>query len=401
MHNILFTALLLPAWLSPQTGPDQGPWIEAVAGLISFDGRIDFTALVHTSELLQAGRLILEYDSSRSTFFPRKEEKVGGFLLSVEGNTLDPLPFPFTDVTYWWEVDLQSGTALVSPAQTRLYMDDRFAWRALPRVNLRLFWLEGGESDANDMADLALLSLGSISAELETPIPPLLTVVVYPRLADFHSAMGERVRGWEGAVSSPETATVILAAAPGAEGRAALATLLPHEIAHTLIAARWGSGYLSIPMWLQEGIAAGYEMEPRPEAESALREAADAGSLIPIHALCAIFPSEESGAMLAYAESKSFVAFLKNHYGISAIRNALAAYAGGADCGRGFEGITGRTLDELESDWRTTLSGGASGIPAAWALVLAGFAFLAAVLSVGLVVRRGVWATASGKGRGK
>ncbi len=389
MPSLLFASLFLFAGLIPPSGLRDGSWIEAFPGEMSFDGRLHFTAQVHTPETVLASRLVLEFDSSRYAFFPLKEATPDGYAFAVQDLAAAVLPFPFTDVTYWWEVDLQSGTALVSAARTFFYADDRFEWKTLPRNNLNLYWLEGDLEAANATADLALLSLGSISAELETPIPANLTVVQYPKLADFHAALGGRIRGWEGAVSSPGGSTVILAAAPGAEGRPALAVLLPHEIAHVLMAARWGSGYALIPQWLREGTAASYEMEPRPEFEVQLREAVADGRIIPIPSLCRVFPAEENPALLAYAESKSFVAFLKQRYGMPVLRNTLAAYAGGAECDQGIEAGTGKSLPDLVDDWLETFSDKSLFLSASWLLVIAGVALLTGVLVIRWTIRRG------------
>jgi hypothetical protein len=388
MHSLLFAALFFSAGWLPQSGIGNGPWIESFPGRMSFDGRLHFTAQVHTPETVLASRLILEYDSARYAFFPQREANPDGFALAVEGATAAALPFPFTDVTYWWEADLQSGSVLVSAAQTFFYLDDRFSWNELPRNNLNLYWLDGDLEAANDTADLALLSLGTISAELETPIPGRLTVVQYSKMADFQTALAGRIHGWEGAVSSPGDETIILAAAPGAEGRPTLAVLLPHEIAHVLMAARWGSGYASIPQWLTEGTAAGYEMESRPELEAQLKEAVADGSIIPIQSLCRVFPAEENPANLAYAESKSFVAFLKQQYGLAGLRNALAAYAGGAECALGIQAVAGKSLPDLESDWLDAFSDKSLYLSASWLLVIGGVVLLAGVLGIRWMIRR-------------
>ena len=143
MHSLLFAALFFSAGWLPQSGMDNGPWIESFPGRMTFDGRLHFTAQVHTPETVLASRLILEYDSARYAFFPQKEANPDGFALAVEGATAAALPFPFTDVTYWWEADMQSGSVLVSASQTFFYLDDRFAWNELPRNNLNLYWLDG------------------------------------------------------------------------------------------------------------------------------------------------------------------------------------------------------------------------------------------------------------------
>ena len=329
MHNLLLAALFLPVWLSPRAGLRDGPRVEPLTAEISFAGQIRFTAHVYASEPVSAGRLILEYGASRYAFFPREEEAADGFTLSVEGVTIDPRPFPFTGVVCWWEVDLRSGAALVSPAQSVFYYDDRFTWNKLNRNTLELFWMEGPPEAADDLADLALLSLGTISAELETPIPRKVTVAAYARLADFNAALGARIHGWEGAVSSPESATILLAAAPGAEGRTALVTLLPHEITHILIAARWESGYDLIPLWLLEGIAAGYEMEPRAEVELKLKEAASGGSRDP-HPIPVPGFSRRGGFGASGLRRKQIVCRIYQ----TTIRNRRHPQRAGALCGR-------------------------------------------------------------------
>jgi hypothetical protein len=399
MHPLAFASLFLSLWLSPTVGLRDGPWIETYPGGISFGGRLNFSACIHTSESISTSRLILEYGSSRYVFSPRQTESPDGYSLTAEEATVSQTPFPFSSGKYWWEADFPSGEILASPVQTFFYSDSRFSWNR-SEINKIILYSIGLAPDATgDIADLTLLSLGTVSAEWETPIPDSITLAVYPNQADFQSALGSRVRGWEGAVSSPEERVIIVAAAPGAEGRKTLAVLIPHEVTHVLLGAKWGAAYSSLPLWLAEGLASGYEMEPRPKAEQALMEAADAGTLISIRALCGVFPSMEGPALLAYAESKSFVTYLKGTYGLPAMRNAAAAYASGADCGRGIEDAIGKPLEDLESDWRVTLTGKSSWIPLPWAFVLAGAGLLGGlwILHYGVGRRRRVVVAEKGR----
>jgi hypothetical protein len=399
MQSLLLAALFMPVWMNPHVGLRSGPWIEPLWGILSIDGYMSFVAIFHATEEILESRLVLEYGSCRHVEYPYANTNIDAYWLSVTKTTSEGLPFLFTNVIYWWEVDLRDGNTIASEKQTLFFFDTRFKWKQFSKNNVTLYWWEGDPEAAEVAADLTLFSLGGISAELETPIPENITVVMYSWLTDLQSTMPDRLHGWEGAISDGKAGVILLAAAPGVEGRKTLAMLIPHEVTHILLVTGWGEAYDLFPFWLVEGIATGYEMEPWPKADLALREAVDAGSTIPIRALCAVFPVEEQAAMLAYAESKSFVAFIKEKYGLSAIRNAFAAYAGGADCNVGMEVSTGSGLEKLEADWMNTLSGSKSWIPSSWVIVLAGVIMLGGVLAVrGMIGRRNTTGPAD-KGR--
>lgn len=128
--------------------------------------------------------------------------------------------------------------------------------------------------------------------------------------------------------------------------------------------------------------------KPRSDADQLLRQAEGGNTLIPMAVLCRSFPSEEAPALLAYAESKSFVAFLRAKFGWAAIREALGDYAAGADCGSGFIKPTGKPIDMLEKSWRAGLTEKRDAVLTTWTLVLGAFALLAMVLAAGWILRR-------------
>jgi hypothetical protein len=104
--------------------------------------------------------------------------------------------------------------------------------------------------------------------------------------------------------------------------------------------------------------------------------------------LCRSFPTNERPALLAYAESKSFVAYIRTTYGLAALQKGTAEYAAGADCASGFVGSTGKSVDVLENSWRAWLNGRRGGMITTWTLVSGAFALLAGVLSAGWIIRR-------------
>jgi len=380
--------LFFPALLGPPGHRRDGPTVTPHDARVSFGQEMVFSATVQSDLPVRDAKLILEDSSSRSSAYPAAISAQDGYQISARRDLRADPVFPFSSVEYWWEILLSSGEKIVSEKQSLQYVDDRFSWQSLEKGRATVRWVEGDTRSAEDAADLLLLDLGTESADLATPVPAGAELYIYPRLADFHSGLGKLAFGWEGAVSDPASGIILIAAAPGAEGRESLAALLPHETVHILLGARWKEAYASLPLWLVEGTAAGYETEPRPEADSVLREAAKSGNLIPMATLCRSFPSEESSALLAYAESKSFVAYLRVTFGLASLRMGMEAYAAGADCAQGFVGSTGKSLNTLEAAWRESLSGRHPWAISTWSVVLGAGVLLAGVIIAGWILRR-------------
>ena len=389
MLNWLPLLLIVPALLGSPSALGGGPTVLPDPPRVTFGREMVFSAAVQAGEPVRTAELIFEDDSLHSSSYPVEVSDSDGITLSARRDLVSEPVFPFSTIAYWWRVTLDSGDTILSEKQSLVYRDDRFSWQMIQKGRATVRWVEGDRASAEDAADLLLLDLGTISADLETPIPENVAVYIYPRLADFHSGLGKLAHDWEGGVSDPAASIILLAAAPGAEGRQALAALLPHETVHLLLGARWKDAYASLPLWLVEGTAALYEVGSQPDADQAVQRAAKDGSLIPLATLCRSFPSDESPALLAYAESRSFVGYLRDTYGLTAVRRAMADYAAGAECGQGFSAATGKNIETLEKSWRTEVSAKPSGPLAAWAVVLGAFGLLAGVLAAGGIARRG------------
>jgi hypothetical protein len=82
------------------------------------------------------------------------------------------------------------------------------------------------------------------------------------------------------------------------------------------------------------------------------------------------------------------VAFLRQTYGLAAVRTAMESYAAGAACPQGWVGPTGKSVDALEASWRAQLSGKQGWMITTWSLVLGAAVLLGAVLAAGWVIRR-------------
>jgi hypothetical protein len=99
------------------------------------------------------------------------------------------------------------------------------------------------------------------------------------------------------------------------------------------------------------------ELYPNPDYPSALTLASQHDSLLPFDALCASFPADSAGASLAYAESDSFVRYLRDTYGNTGLVALTRAYADGLDCELGATRAVGTPLSQLDARWRESALG--------------------------------------------
>jgi len=142
---------------------------------------------------------------------------------------------------------------------------------------------------------------------------------------------------------------------PGAPGStrppAAPHRRAPHERTHWLTYKATGDQFAGVPLWLNEGLAI-MNQGARDSTYAALLAAArDARAFLPLASLCGTFPTESTGALLAYAQSESVVRYLRTSFGSEGVYHLLLAYAQGATCETGVQNGLDRSLPELEAEW--------------------------------------------------
>jgi hypothetical protein len=108
------------------------------------------------------------------------------------------------------------------------------------------------------------------------------------------------------------------------------------------------------------------ELYPNADYDRTLKDAAAQNTLIPLKDLCASFPADRGQAFLAYAEAQSFTDYLYRTYGSGSagLLSLITSYASGVDCERGPERALGVSLSSLEMDWRSSVLGQNTFLPA-------------------------------------
>jgi hypothetical protein len=160
----------------------------------------------------------------------------------------------------------------------------------------------------------------------------------------------------------------------GGEPANDLYSVLLHEMVHVVLGdleRLLAGGQRRLPRWLHEGLAqdlAGSFLLGGDE--SAVEFAARTDRLVPWGELADGFPRDTGEARAAYAQSASFLAFLRRTIGFDPIRRAIDSYLRGdaesldvALDRQGFGSFTLRTADwiiDLKSPWRVVASLGRS-----------------------------------------
>jgi len=341
---VVMAALLmgLPQQVRAQSGID----VSDVGVFDEFGQYVTFEARIQSPTPINSVALVFNDNFDESVRrFPANlgNDGIVTYRYDVTQNVLRP----FVTISFWFEVTLQNGQTLRSDNYRVQYMDDRF----------RVHWYEGDAAFGDALLDVSRRGLNAVNAIIPASSNMPLDVYVYASTSDLQSALFLGGESWQGGHANPKLGVVMLAITPSPSQSIDMETLIPHELAHVMLYRSVGKGYDSLPVWLSEGIASLAELYPNPDYDQALTTASQNGSLLPISDLCDTFPLDASRAYLAYAESQSFVRFLRDSYGTPALFSLTSAYADGLGCDQGVVRSLGTSLVSLDTRWRETVLG--------------------------------------------
>ena len=353
MRRFIFIIVMAVLLLGlPQQARAQSGIEVTDAGMsVEFGQHITFQARIQAPVPIVSATIVFNDNFDE---FPRRfpveigEDGVIAYRYDVVQNVLRP----FTTITYWFDVTLSNGQTFRSPNFSEQYIDNRFVWQQRTNEGLRVHWYEGDDAFGDALLDVARRSLNGINVLIPAPAEAPVDVYVYASAADLQNVLFLGGEEWQAGHANPGLGVAMVTITPGPEQSIEMETLIPHELAHVMLYRSVGNGYSALPVWLSEGIASLVELYPNPDYDQALRTASQNGSLVSIANLCDTFPPDASGAYLAYAESKSFVGFLRASYGAPALVQLASAYADGMSCEQGVVRTLGASLVDLDARWR-------------------------------------------------
>lgn len=215
--------------------------------------------------------------------------------------------------------------------------------------------------------------------------PRPFTVVAHLSEASLPPAARESLHG--------ETAGIALLTAErihlildrcGVEPPDDLRTVVRHEVVHILLYQHAGP---HVPRWFHEGLAQSLTGSTYLGArEEDLVFYARTGNLLRFSKLRHGFPRRPAALRTAYAQSFSFVAFLRRRVGLPALLGAAARCTPDRDYYDAFQQQVGRPLVLLEEEWVDYVK---TGSGAAWRVLLASCFGLSMVAALPLLVLAG------------
>ena len=220
----------------------------------------------------------------------------------------------------------------------------------------------GLERQAHWLADRAARDLARIAADLDgLPHPATVEIRLVEQTEQLSavSPPGRAAPRWAAGVAFPDLGVLALAMRRGGQQHD-LGKTLTHELAHLAL----GAAIPDAPRWLHEGFA----WQQAPEFDlgrlETLAGMAWFGGVRPLDQLERGFPAAEVPASRAYAESYDFVGFLATRGAWPdasddgdrwPFRRFLRALAGGAAMDDAAHDAYGVTMDELFTEWKSSL----------------------------------------------
>jgi hypothetical protein len=278
--------------------------------------------------------------------------------LDAQGNVVasydlreNPLPV-FSQVEYRFRVTPRGGEPYTSQSYEFFYEDNRFDWQTLGGEQFQVHWYSGDIVFAQDVLNTAQTGQMRAKSYLPVSLPQSIDIYVYSSAQDLQSTLNLSGQTWVAGHANTDLGAIMVSLPPGPEQQLEMERQIPHEIMHIMLFDTTGDAYTKLPAWFIEGLASIAELYPNPDYAVLLESAYQNNTLIPIAALCNVFPRDASSALLAYAESASFTRFIYEQYGTPGLEELRKQYATGLSCERGSEVALGIALNRLDFRWR-------------------------------------------------
>lgn len=267
---------------------------------------------------------------------------------------------------YYWSIEDSAGNKLDTPKQPFRVEDTSHPWQKLTNEKLSLNWYSGGAGFGKALFDNGISAMNFIQQDTNVAVDRQIQIWIYASRADFFRALEPGAAEWTGGRAFPDYLIVMINVEPSnlEWGKGATAHELTHQVIHAKIKSPLGD--LSMPHWVDEGLAVYYEGTPgQVDSQFAdpVKQAIKNDTLAPIRSLSGSFPADSRAAELAYGESWSVIDFIFRHYGKDKVAQLLQAFKTGGAYDDIFIKVLGVDTDGLENQWRADVGAKPRAIP--------------------------------------
>jgi hypothetical protein len=225
------------------------------------------------------------------------------------------------------------------------------SWLELRSQHFTMRYQEPEHKMASFLLQRAEKIRGAVLLDLDHTPPSPTLIYLAPTWEAFQEVQPQgQPPTWAVGTAYPAHNLIILRSPRGIKGgRTEVEEVLRHEYAHLVLASAL-QGH-EAPRWLDEGFTM---LQSRGWSISwtyILSRGVLSRALIPLAELADGFPLDQQQAQLAYAQSFSFVSYIKNEYGAEALARLIKGIALGLDTETALRVATGLGLRSLERGW--------------------------------------------------
>ena len=329
------------------------PVVGAPRASVNFLSAITFTGSATLTSEVARVELILELEGSTRSIVAdvnaiMKPGPVGlSYVLQTPGGAV----LPGTEISARFRLVLKDRSTVEGPATSVRYDDSRYSWETYQGQYVRVHYTEGGAAFGRRAAKIGDDAIRNVSALLGVTETDPIEFYVYADRTAFYDVLGPGTRENVGGEAHPEIRTLFANIGPEAIGDPWVGIVIPHELTHLVFDTAVRNPYHYPPRWLNEGVAVYLTEGYGPPDRAAMRDAVAGRTLMPLEALTGEFPTSREGFFLAYAECSSAVSFFVDHYGRDAMVALIRSYAEGVTDDEAFQMALGTDLAGFESTW--------------------------------------------------
>ncbi len=265
-------------------------------------------------------------------------------------DTADTTAVPMSPISYYWDVVDAQGVHYQSEMKTIRYEDTRYTWKVRQNDQVGVWWHDRPDSFGAVVFEIANKAVQRQRDLFQTDLEFPIIILIYNSSAEFAGWHGI-AHDWVGGESYSRYG-ITTQIVEFANDTGWLEDVIPHEISHLYFAQLTYNPVVSIPVWLNEGIAQYNEFSDNYWGLENVRSAAKNGDLISLTSLENGFGAfNEDRVRLAYNEAVSAVTYLVDTYGEGGLGDLLKAYKAGNPTAEAFLSALGVSPEEFEIGW--------------------------------------------------
>ena len=257
---------------------------------------------------------------------------------------------PMTPFTYYWDVVDSQGVHHQSETKTVRYEDTRYNWQELKNSKVWVLWHDQPDSFGKNIFEIANQAIQQQNSLFHSDLDYQIIILIYDDFDEFAAWHGI-AHDWVGGQSFPEFG-ITTQIVEDTSDQFWLEAVIPHEISHLYFEQVTYNPKVSVPVWLNEGVAQYNEFSTNSLALRNVRSSAQNEDLISLASLENGFGAfNEDRVHLAYDEALSAVTYLVAFYGEADLGALLKAYKQGITTNDAFRSALGVDARTFESDW--------------------------------------------------